>query len=98
VFLDFKRDRVEELFLFKKHGCAVVVPEVPKVGLNPVLEFVVNVLVASKGLVLNFLNENQPLVQSVFIVGVAGRPHCHYYIDEVVHQDRKESHSQNLDD
>jgi hypothetical protein len=62
VFLNLKRDRIEVLFLLKKHSRAVVIPKIAEVGFNSILKLGVNVLVAPEWLVLYFLNQHEPLV------------------------------------
>lgn len=62
MFLNLKRDRIEVLFLLKKHSRAVVIPKIAEVGFNSILKLGVNVLVAPEWLVLYFLNQHEPLV------------------------------------
>jgi len=98
VLLDLERNGVEVLFLFEKHGCAVVVPEVSKVVLNLNLEGTLDVSATTVRLVADLLDQNKPSLKSVFVVAEVASFDRKHNIDETVHEDGEESDTEDLDD
>lgn len=97
MVLNPKRDLVEEVLPFLEDSCAIVVPEVSEVNLNPVSEGNRDVQSTGIWLILDLLDHDEPVLQLVLIVVEIARAHREHDVDEVVHQDGEESHAKDLD-
>ena len=97
VLLNFERDAVEVGLPGHEHRASVVFPEVPEVVLNPVAQGYGNVHRALIRLILDLLDQQKPFLQLIFIVVEVLVAHPLNHIDETVHEDGEEGHSEDLD-